>query len=107
MRGDTDRIGAKLLGGILTNILANQHALGLIVLLPSHDNIGAAGQRLADGLILLPTHDDRLAQRQAAEPPQVGGQVPRDAAVVADQQVAVDGDQERHDHTATSPASRP
>jgi hypothetical protein len=29
VRGDTDRIGAKLLGGILTNILANQHALGL------------------------------------------------------------------------------
>ncbi len=29
VRGDTDRIGAKLLGGILTNILANQFALGL------------------------------------------------------------------------------
>jgi len=28
-RGDTDRIGAKLLGGLLTNILANQFALGL------------------------------------------------------------------------------
>jgi hypothetical protein len=29
VRGDTDRIGAKLLTGILTNILANQHAMGL------------------------------------------------------------------------------
>ncbi|HZC33807.1 MAG TPA: hypothetical protein VE640_11010 [Candidatus Bathyarchaeia archaeon] len=29
VRGDTDRIGAKLLAGLLTNILANQHALGL------------------------------------------------------------------------------
>jgi hypothetical protein len=29
VRGDTDRIAAKLLSGILTNILANQHALGL------------------------------------------------------------------------------
>jgi len=28
-RGDTDRIAAKLLAGILTNILANQYALGL------------------------------------------------------------------------------
>ena len=29
VRGDTDRIGAKLLAGILTNILANQYAMGL------------------------------------------------------------------------------
>lgn len=29
VRGDTDRIGAKLLAGILTNILANHHAMGL------------------------------------------------------------------------------
>jgi hypothetical protein len=29
VRGDTDRIGAKLLSGLLTNILANQHAMGL------------------------------------------------------------------------------
>jgi len=29
VRGDTDRIGAKMLGGILSNILASQHALGL------------------------------------------------------------------------------
>ena len=29
VRGDTDRIAAKLLAGILTNVLANQHALGL------------------------------------------------------------------------------
>jgi hypothetical protein len=29
VRGDTDRIGTKLLAGILTNILANQHAVGL------------------------------------------------------------------------------
>ena len=28
-RGDTDRIAAKLLAGILTNVLANQYALGL------------------------------------------------------------------------------
>lgn len=29
VRGDTDRIGSKMLGGLLTNILANQYALGL------------------------------------------------------------------------------
>lgn len=29
VRGDTDRIGTKLLAGILTNILANQNAIGL------------------------------------------------------------------------------
>jgi hypothetical protein len=29
VRGDTDRIAGKLLAGILTNVLANQHALGL------------------------------------------------------------------------------
>ena len=29
VRGDTDRTGNKLLAGILTNILANQHAVGL------------------------------------------------------------------------------
>jgi hypothetical protein len=29
VRGDTDRIGSKLLSGLLTNILANQFALGL------------------------------------------------------------------------------
>jgi hypothetical protein len=29
VRGDTDRIGTKLLAGILTNILANQYAMGL------------------------------------------------------------------------------
>jgi hypothetical protein len=29
VRGDTDRIGAKLLGGLLNNILASQYAMGL------------------------------------------------------------------------------
>ena len=29
VRGDTDRIGQRILGGILTNVLANQYALGL------------------------------------------------------------------------------
>lgn len=29
VRGDTDRIGARILGGILTNILASQYSLGL------------------------------------------------------------------------------
>jgi hypothetical protein len=29
VRGDTDRIGSKLLSGLLTNVLANQYALGL------------------------------------------------------------------------------
>lgn len=29
VRGDTDRIGAKLLAGLLTNVLANRHAMGL------------------------------------------------------------------------------
>jgi hypothetical protein len=29
VRGDTDRIGSKLLSGLLTNILANSHAVGL------------------------------------------------------------------------------
>ena len=29
VRGDTDRIGARILGGLLTNVLANQYAMGL------------------------------------------------------------------------------
>jgi hypothetical protein len=29
VRGDTDRLGSRILGGLLTNILANQYALGL------------------------------------------------------------------------------
>ena len=29
VRGDTDRIGARILGGLLTNVLANQFAMGL------------------------------------------------------------------------------
>jgi hypothetical protein len=29
VRGDTDRIGNRILGGLLTNVLANQHAMGL------------------------------------------------------------------------------
>jgi len=29
VRGDTDRIGARIIGGLLTNILANQFAMGL------------------------------------------------------------------------------
>ena len=29
VRGDTDRIASRILGGLLTNILANQHAMGL------------------------------------------------------------------------------
>jgi hypothetical protein len=29
VRGDTDRIGTKILAGVLTNVLANQYALGL------------------------------------------------------------------------------
>jgi hypothetical protein len=29
VRGDTDRIASKILGGLLTNLLANQYALGL------------------------------------------------------------------------------
>jgi len=40
-RGDTDRIAAKLLSGILTNILANQYALGLT---PIDRPVPAAGR---------------------------------------------------------------
>jgi hypothetical protein len=29
VRGDTDRIGARILGGLLTNVLANQYAMGI------------------------------------------------------------------------------
>jgi len=29
VRGDTDRVGQRLLGGLLTNVLANQNAVGL------------------------------------------------------------------------------
>ena len=29
VRGDTDRIAQKILGGILTNVLASQYSLGL------------------------------------------------------------------------------
>jgi len=41
VRGDTDRIGAKLLGGLLTNILANQYAVGLT---PIERPVPAAGR---------------------------------------------------------------
>jgi hypothetical protein len=41
VRGDTDRIAAKLLSGILTNILANQYALGLT---PIERPVPAAGR---------------------------------------------------------------
>jgi hypothetical protein len=41
VRGDTDRIGAKLLGGILSNILASQYALGLT---PIERPVPAAGR---------------------------------------------------------------
>jgi len=41
VRGDTDRIGAKLLGGVLSNILASQYALGLT---PIERPVPAAGR---------------------------------------------------------------
>ncbi len=41
VRGDTDRIGTKLLGGILSNILASQYALGLT---PIERPVPAAGR---------------------------------------------------------------
>lgn len=41
VRGDTDRIGARILGGLLTNVLANQHALGLT---PIDRPVPAAGR---------------------------------------------------------------
>jgi hypothetical protein len=41
VRGDTDRIGAKLLGGVLSNILASQYALGLT---PLERPVPAAGR---------------------------------------------------------------
>jgi hypothetical protein len=41
VRGDTDRIGAKLLGGLLTNVLASQFAVGLT---PIERPVPAAGR---------------------------------------------------------------
>src|SRR4051794_9766627 len=41
VRGDTDRIGTKLLGGVLSNILASQYALGLT---PIERPVPAAGR---------------------------------------------------------------
>ncbi|MFL5684097.1 MAG: hypothetical protein ACJ77O_13250 [Chloroflexota bacterium] len=41
VRGDTDRIGTKLLGGLLSNILASQYALGLT---PIERPVPAAGR---------------------------------------------------------------
>ena len=41
VRGDTDRIGAKLLGGLLSNVLASQYALGLT---PVERPVPAAGR---------------------------------------------------------------
>ena len=41
VRGDTDRIGARLLGGLLTNILANQFAMGIT---PTERPVPAAGR---------------------------------------------------------------
>jgi hypothetical protein len=77
--------------------------------------VGPAGQddvcplveRPADVLERRPAHHDRLAQAQPAEALQVRRQPPRDARLVAEHQVAVHRRQERDDHTATSPGSRP
>jgi hypothetical protein len=41
VRGDTDRIGARILGGLLTNVLANQFAVGLT---PIERPVPAAGR---------------------------------------------------------------
>ena len=41
VRGDTDRTGAKLLGGLLSNVLASQYALGLT---PIERPVPAAGR---------------------------------------------------------------
>ena len=43
VRGDTDRIGAKILGGILTNILASPNAMGLTSVIRPAQAIGRGG----------------------------------------------------------------
>lgn len=42
-RGDTDRIGAKLIGGLLTNILASQYSLGLTAVERPMPAVGRGG----------------------------------------------------------------
>ncbi len=42
-RGDTDRIGAKILGGLLTNILASPHAIGLTSVVRPAQAAGRSG----------------------------------------------------------------
>jgi hypothetical protein len=52
--------------------IEHQNAVGLVPLLPGHDNVGSSGQRLADGLESLAAHDQRLAQRRPLEEGKVG-----------------------------------
>ena len=43
LRGDTDRIGAKILGGLLTNILASPHSMGLTSVVRPAQAAGRSG----------------------------------------------------------------
>ena len=68
------------------------------VLLPRNDDVVAAIERLADGLVGLAPHDYGFAERQLAEALEVGRHAPRQLAVAADHAVLRNRDDERDDH---------
>jgi hypothetical protein len=55
--------------------------------LPAEDNVGAAGERPADGLKGLSPHDHRMPQGKLPETAPVGRNIPRDGASPADHPV--------------------
>ena len=84
VRGDTDRIGSRILGGLLTNILANQFALGLTAVerpVPAAGRGGlvcahcgfASGPRAG---VLLPQVRDAAAPRLTRREPDADLRVP-------------------------------
>ena len=69
----------------------------------AQDEVAAVGQRaeaVRQRLVRLAAHHDRVAARQLAEAAQVGGQVPGEVSVAADDAVAGVGD-DAGDHVST------
>ena len=79
-----------------------------VIFVPGNNDVDPARKWLANGLPGFSAHDYRFAQRGLFEMPQIGGQVPGQAAGAADQAVAVHRHDDRegrsHDQTAIGAA---
>ena len=98
--GDSSRHGDLHVAGRLDRpFRRTDHgaAFGLETRLPGYDDVLPARQGAADGFPGLAPHDNGLAERQLLEMLQVGGQVPRQLVVAADDAVARHGPDQR-DH---------